>query len=267
VAALIAIWWWTLQPGNDRNWEPDVAREPWAEVQGDLVTLHNVRNSDYFAEIEGSNSRPRWETRTLRLSQLTGLDVALNYWGSSWMAHPILSFQFGDAVPLAISIETRKEKGESYSAIGGLYRQYELVYVVADERDLLRVRTNYRKGEEVYLYHTTLPVADVRERFLEYVQAINELRKHPRWYHAITTNCTTAIRSQHALQARIPWDWRMLINGKIDEFFYQAGLLVTDGLPFQELKRRALINPAAQEADQAPDFSQRIRAGRPGFAP
>jgi hypothetical protein len=265
LAALVTLWWGLLQPSNERNWQPDVSREPWAEVNGDLITIHNVRNFDYRPEDKTGESNPRWETRTVRLSQLTGLDAFLNFWGVSWMAHPILSFQFKDASPVAFSIETRKEKGEAYSALGGLYRQYELVYIVGDERDLVRVRTNYRTGEDVYLYRTTLPLEDVRERFLEYIRSMNELHVHPRWYNAITANCTTSIRSQRSIAARSPWDLRILLNGRIDEMFYERGMLVTDGLTFPELRRRALINAAAKAADQDTEFSRRIRTGIPGF--
>jgi hypothetical protein len=265
LVALVALWWFSLQPRNDRDWQSDVAREPWAEVNGDLVTIHNVRNFDYRPDNRSGEKGQRWETRTVRLSQLTGIDAFLNFWGVSWMAHPILSFQFKDAPPIAVSVETRKEKGEDYSALGGLYRQYELIYVVADERDVIRLRSNYRDGEEVYLYRTTMPPAEVRERFLEYIRSMNELRAHPRWYNAITANCTTTIRSQRSIAARSPWDLRILKNGHIDEMFYQRGLLSTGGLPFIELKQRALINKIANEADQDPEFSRRIRAGRPGF--
>ena len=265
LVALVALWWFSLQPRNDRDWQGDVAREPWAEVNGDLVTIHNVRNFDYRPDNRNGEKGPRWETRTVRLSQLTGIDAFLNFWGVSWMAHPILSFQFKDAPPIAVSVETRKEKGEDYSALGGLYRQYELIYVVADERDVIRLRSNYRDGEEVYLYRTTMPPAEVRERFLEYIRSMNELHAHPRWYNAITANCTTTIRSQRSIAARSPWDLRILKNGHIDEMFYQRGLLSTGGLPFIELKQRALINKIANEADQDPEFSRRIRAGRPGF--
>ena len=265
LVALVTLWWFSLQPRNDRDWQGDVAREPWAEVNGDLVTIHNVRNFDYRPDNRNGEKGPRWETRTVRLSQLTGIDAFLNFWGVSWMAHPILSFQFKDAPPIAVSVETRKEKGEDYSALGGLYRQYELIYVVADERDVIRLRSNYRDGEEVYLYRTTMPPAEVRERFLEYIRSMNELHAHPRWYNAITANCTTTIRSQRSIAARSPWDLRILKNGHIDEMFYQRGLLSTGGLPFVELKQRALINKIANEADQDPEFSRRIRTGLPGF--
>lgn len=260
---LVLAWWLTQQPRNDRNWQPDVAQTPWAEIKGDEVTLHNVRNSDYRT---ATHYTPRWETRTVRLSQLTGVDMFINYWGSPYMAHPIVSFQFADALPLCFSIETRKETGENYSAIGGIYRQYELIYIAADERDVVRLRTNYRKGEEAYLYHTKITPDRARARFMEYITTINSLRDHPRWYNAITTNCTTAVRSQHPASERLPWDWRILVNGMGDEMLYERNAIETDGLTFAELKRKALINTAAMTADKSVDFSQQIRKDRPGFS-
>ena len=260
--ALVLAWWLTLKPSNDRAWQPDVAQTAWGEVKDDEVTLHNVRNCDYGTETDYT---PRWETRTVRLSQITGVDLAINYWGSPWMAHPIASFQFADAPPVCFSIETRKKVGQTYSAIGGLYRQFELIYIVADERDVIRVRTNYRQGEEIYLYRTTFTAAQARERFQEYLRSLNQIRDHPRWYNAITTNCTTTIRDQHPSAERMPWDWRILLNGKGDELMFEHRTIATAGLPFAELKKRALINPAAQAANDTPDFSARIREGRVGF--
>ena len=260
--ALVALWWLTLKPSNTRPWQPDVAQTAWAEIDGDLVTLHNVRNCGYRTETDYT---PHWETRTVQLSQITGLDLAINYWGSPYMAHPIASFQFADAPPLCFSIETRKEIGESYSAIGGLYRQYELIYVCADERDVIRVRTNYRHGEIVYLYHLSVSPAQARERFLEYLKTLNSLHTSPRWYNAATTNCTTSIRAQHPTNKCTPWDWRILVNGKGDELLFDRHLIATGGLPFSELKRRSRINEHARAADRDPDFSSRVREGVPGF--
>lgn len=254
--ALVALWWLGLKPSNDRPWQPDVAQTAWAEIKGDEVTVHNVRNCDYRTETDFTT---HWETRTVRLSQMTGMDLAIMYWGSPWMAHPIVSFRFADALPLCFSIETRKAIGQSYSALRGLYRQYTLIYVVADERDSIRVRSNYRHGEDVYLYRTMASPAQARVRFLEYVAAINSLREHPRWYNALTTNCTTNIRTQRPTNQRAPWDWRMLVNGKADEMLYERHLIATGGLPFSELKQRSLINKRAQAADKDPDFSSAIR--------
>jgi Domain of unknown function (DUF4105) len=257
---LVTGWWLTLKPSNDGAWQPDVAQQAWADVQGDEVTFHNVRNCDYRTETDYT---PHWETRTVRVSQITGIDLAVDYWGSPWIAHPIVSFQFADAPPLCFSIETRKKVGQTYSTIGGLYRQFELIYIVADERDVVRVRTNYRK-EDIYLYHTTISQARARERFLEYIHSLNVLRNKPRWYNAITTNCTTSIRTQHPPNERLPWDWRILLNGKADQMLYQDHAFATGGLSFTELKQRSLINERARAADQDPNFSSIIREGLPG---
>src|SRR5213595_1492935 len=256
---LVLIWWLTLKPSNDGNWQPDVARLAWAEINGDQFTFHNVRNCDYRTDTDYT---PRWETRTVRLSQITGIDLAIDYWGSPWIAHPIVSFQFADAPPLCFSIETRKKFGQTYSTIGGLYRQFELIYIVADERDVIRVRTNYRK-EDIYLYRLTISPAQARERFLEYIHSLNALRNKPRWYNAITTNCTTSIRTQHPADERPPWDWRILLNGKGDELLYERHFIVTGGLPFAELKSRSLIDTRARAANDSPDFSSLIREGLP----
>jgi Domain of unknown function (DUF4105) len=252
-------WWLTLKPSNNGNWQPDVAQLAWAEINGDEFTFHNVRNCDYRT---ATDYTPHWETRTVRLSQITGIDLAIDYWGSPWIAHPIVSFQFADTAPLCFSIETRKTVGQTYSTIGGLYRQYALIYLVSDERDVIRLRTNYR-DEDIYLYHLTAPPDRARERFLEYVRSLNALRAQPRWYNAITTNCTTSIRSQHPSKERIPWDWRILLNGKGDELLYRDGGLVTGGLPFAELKARSLIDTRARAANDSSDFSQLIREGLP----
>ncbi|MES2438038.1 MAG: DUF4105 domain-containing protein [Verrucomicrobiota bacterium] len=260
--ATIAAWWFTLSPSNDRQWLGDVAKTASAEIAGDRITLHNVRNFDYRTE---TDYIPRWETRTVDLSKLTGIDMAINYWGSPYMAHPVISFQFSDSPPVCFSIETRKEEGESYSAIGGIYRQFELIYIVADERDVIRVRTNYRKGEDIYLYRLNISPENARGRFMDYVTALNELHAKPRWYNAVTTNCTTSIRTQHASAKRKPWDWRILVNGKADEMLYEQGAFRTGGLSFEELRKRSLVNAAARAANDAPDFSSRIRANMPSF--
>jgi hypothetical protein len=255
----VMAWWLTLRPRQFRDWKPEVSTTAHAEVAGDIVTIHNVRNFDYRTD---KDFTPHYETRRLDLRNLRGVDIFINYWGSPYMAHPIMSFDFGPDGRVCFSIETRPEKGESYSALGGLYRRFELIYIVADERDVVRLRANYRKGEDVYLYR--LKVKDARPAFMEYVHMVNELHQTPRWYNAITNNCTTAIRQQRAASERAPWDWRMLVNGFGDELLYERGVIDTS-LPFAELKRLSHIDTRAQAADDDPDFSKKIRTGLPGM--
>jgi|SRR5215831_14311257 len=254
----VLVWWLSLKPSNDRAWQPDVAQTAWAEVSGDEVTIHNFRNCEYRTETDYT---PHWETKVVHLSKVRGVDVFITYWGSPWIAHPIVSFDFGDDGRVAMSVETRKEVGESYSAIRGFFRYYELIYTISDERDVVRLRTNYRKGEDVYLYHTRATPDQARAIFVDYLNRADRMRNQPEWYNALTNNCTTNIAS-HVAQARAGkaarWDWRILLNGKADEMMYERGDLVGD-LPFAELKAKSYINPKAREANDAPDFSSRIR--------
>ncbi len=255
--ASVLVWWLALKPPADAAWQADVAQVATAEIDGGFITFRNVRDFEYRSETDFT---PRWITRKVRLSSLTGIDIAINYWGSPWMAHPIISFQFSDAPPLAFSIETRKRAGQSYSAIGGLYRQFSLIYIVAEERDVLGLRAVHRHNEDVYLYRSTLTRENARTRLLEYINTLNSLAVQPRWYNAITTNCTTAIRSQNTHGDRPPWDWRILVNGKGDEMMFERGALETRGLTFPQLKARAHANSASKSAAGHSDFSARIRS-------
>jgi hypothetical protein len=261
--ALVLAWWLSLRPSNNRDWLPDLAVLPWAEISGNRATLHNIRLCAYRTETDFEVSH---YDRDFDLDQLRSLDLYLVYWGSPLIAHTMVSFGFANGDYLCFSIETRKEKGEDYSAVKGLFRQFELTYIVADERDLVRLRTNYRKGEEVYLYRLTTTPGEIRARFLDYARRINELRDRAEWYNAVTANCATSIRVQHDAAQRAPWDWRMLANGKADELLFEHGIL-DRSLPFAELKRRSHLNERCRAAENDVAFSRRIRAGLPGMNP
>jgi hypothetical protein len=259
VFALVVSAWFAIPASNDRDWQPDVAALPFADIDGERVIVHNVRNTDYRSETDYS---VRVDRREFDLSRLRSLDLFLIYWGSPLIAHTILSWGFEGDQYLAISIETRKEKGESYSALRGFFRQYELFYVVADERDVIRLRTNYR-GEDVYVYRLDVPPEGARLLLLAYLDAVNGLRDQPQWYNALTHNCTTTI--QHLakpFQRRSWWSWRLLLNGYFDELAYDIGAL-DRSLPFETLKQRSHINERAKAADGDPMFSLRIREGLP----
>ena len=258
---LVLVIWGSARPSNDRNWQPEVAVLPYATIDGDRVTVHNIRNFDYRTETDFT---PAYYDRRFDLRRLDRVDLVAVYWMGPAIAHLFLSFGFGDE-HLAISIEARKARTKPYATLPGFFRQYELVYVVADERDVIRVRTNYRKSppEEVYLFRAVGPIENGRRIFLDYMRDINELREHPRFYNTLTTNCTTMILARAAVNpGHIPYSWKVLFSGYAPEYVYEQGRL-DRSLPFEELKRRAHINAAAQAADQAPDFSRRIRAGLP----
>jgi len=261
--ALLA-WWHGIQPSNDRDWRAEESRLPYATIDGDLITVHNIRNFDYRTE---NDFTPAYLERRFDLRRLEEIDLAAAYWMGPAIAHIYLSFVFTDQPPLAISIEARKERGEGYSSLAGFFRQYELFYVVGDERDVTRVRTNYRKDppEEIYLYRLRGRPENRRRIFLEYLRKINALRTEPEFYNTLTTNCTTVIW-QHSLvnPDHLPFSWKILASGYLPEYLYEQGALAT-ALPFDELRRRSHINATAQAADGASDFSRRIRSGLPSI--
>jgi len=258
---LVLGWWLTLTPSNSAPWQPDVANQSSIEISGSHAVIHNFRQCNYRTELDYTCI---WSDRYVDLTQLRGVDFFMNYWSSRWIAHTIVSFDTGDGQPIVFSIETRKRPGQSYSAVQSFFRQFTLVSVVSDEHDVVRLRTNYRRGEDLYLYHTRATPEFARLLFVNYADMTNDLYKHPQWYNAITHNCTTEIFTFKTMKHQ-PHDWRILLNGKADEMEYQEGELAGD-LPFVELKKRAYINPAAHAANGDPQFSTKIREGRPGFS-
>jgi hypothetical protein len=258
---LLAVvgWWLSLRPSNQRDWQRDVARTPTAERAGGIVTLRDVRHFDYRSETDFTE---RWETRVHDLDQLEGLDLFVSFWGPTLYAHTILSWQFASGPPLAASIETRKEVHESYSALRGFFRQYELVYVLADERDVVRLRTSFR-GERVLLYRLSTPPQLARALLEQYLAEANALAREPLWYNAFTQNCTTGIwRNVRAISRASRFDWRLLANGRLDELLYERGTLDTR-LPLHELRALGDVTERARGCGAREDFSECIREGLP----
>jgi membrane protein implicated in regulation of membrane protease activity len=258
VFALLLWRWLSIAPSNERDWKPENARLAHATIAGDQVTLHNIRNFDYRTETDFT---PAYYDRTFDLRQLDSVDLVASYWMGPAIAHVFLSFGFAGR-HVAISIEARAERGEGYSSIKGFFRQYELFYVVADERDVIRVRTNYRRDppEDVYLYRLRGSKDDARRLFLEFLAEINRLKERPEFYNTVVTNCTANIwLHSRVVPGHLPYSWRILVSGYVPELLYDKGRLDTS-LPFAELKRRSRINELARAADRAEDFSRRIRA-------
>jgi hypothetical protein len=259
VFVVVLVTWLAILPSNERDWQPDVATLAFADIRGDRVIVHNVRNAEYRTETDYT---VRLEDRTLDLTKLRSLDMFLVHWGLPLIAHTILSWGFEGDRYLAISIETRKEAGEQYSALRGFFRQYELVFVVADERDVVRLRTNFR-GEDVHVYRLDVTAAEARELLLRYLHEVNELRERPQWYNALTDNCTTAIQRLARVGARRSWwSWKLFLNGYLDELAYDIGA-IDRSLPFSVLRAKSHVNERAKAAADDPRFSVRIREGLP----
>lgn len=258
--AVVLLWWFNIKPSNDRIWQADVNTLPYATIEGDRVTVHNVRNFKYRT---GSDYVQDYYTKRYDLNQLNSVDLFAVYWMGPEIAHTIISFGFGDDDYLAISIEARKELDEGYSAINGFFRQYELIYVVADERDVIGLRTNIRQDpiEDVYRYRLHGSVEDGRALFLAYMKAINDLVNTPAFYNTLFSNCTNLIwANAGANPDRIPFSWKLLASGYAPEYLYEMGKL-DQSVPFEELERRGHVNPVTAGREIAEDFSQLIRSG------
>ncbi|HRO88394.1 MAG TPA: DUF4105 domain-containing protein [Chiayiivirga sp.] len=263
-AALLA-WWCSLSPSHEREWADDVARLLEPEVHGDRVVLGNVRNFQWRSETDYT---PRWETREYDLSRLATADLVLSYWMGPHIAHTLVSFGFDDGQRVVFSLEIRKERHESFSAFGGFVRRFEQVLVAADERDIIRTRSNAR-GEDVYLYRLDVTPEALRAMFLGYLVRADALQREPDFYNTLTSNCTTVIFdiARHVVPG-LPMDHRLLLSGHFAEYVHDQGGL-TPGYGYEELRERGYINPRAlavpgDAADEAM-FSREIRRQVPGI--
>jgi hypothetical protein len=257
--AAMLVWFFSIEPSNERDWLTENAVLPHATIDGDIVTVHNIRNFSYRTETDFT---PAYYDKRFDLAKFEGVDLVATYWMGPHIAHIFLSFAFAGGDHLAISIEARKEQGEGYSTVKGFFRQYELYYVVADERDVIGLRTNHRQDppEQVYVYRLQGDLDAGRRLFVAYMEQINALAKRPAFYNTLTTNCTTNIWLHSRVNPEhVPLSWKILASGHVPEFLYEQGRLAGGGLPFAEIQRRALVNARAQAAGEAADFSRRIR--------
>lgn len=259
---LLQLWWASLEPSNERNWSDDLARTTHGVVQGEQITLHNVRNFNWRSETDYDVV---WETRQYDVSGLRSLDMTTSYWDSPAIAHVLLSFGFDDGQFVVFSVEIRKERHEAFSELGGFFKKFELSVVATDERDAIRVRTNVR-NEDAYLYRTRLNDDAARQLFLALIAEANDLAAKPRFYHTVTANCTTLVFGMlRRILGKLPLDHRLLLSGHLPAYVQkQRGLQL--GYSLEDLKAQGRITDRALAADLAPDFSLQIRQGVPGWA-
>lgn len=258
----LLIWWGSITPRGDLTWAPELAvqftgaQDP---ADPDRVTLTGVRNFDWRSPDEFTQ---RWETREYDLGALTGADMMLTYWEGQAIAHAMVSFGFEDGRHLAFSGEVRREAKQEYSEIGGLFKEFELILLAGDERDIVRLRSNV-EGEDVRLYRVAMSRELMRELFLAYVATANSLAARPAWYNTITANCTTIVFEMvRRIAPGLPLDWRLILSGYLPEYLYGIGALdMRRSLP--DLEAMARIADRARAADRDADFSAAIRAGVP----
>jgi hypothetical protein len=250
------LWFHLIPASNDRDWQPDVARTAHAEIEGDRLVLHNVRDFRYRSDTDYDQ---HWETRTYDLSKLNEVDMLFSYWGPKDIAHTMLCFGFEGGQFLCVSVETRKTVGEAYSPVSSFFKHFELIYIFGDERDLVALRTNYRH-EDTYLFPRPLPKEKIRFLLLDIVASANQLHTHPDFYRTIRDNCTTSLIRHIRKVQQVNLGWTEIFNGLMPHRAYELGNLPTDA-PFEEVMRRFAISAKAKGCGDGPDFSTCIRAG------
>ncbi len=252
LACALILWFYLgLRPRLDRDWAPDVAHIVTGEVQGDLVTLNNIRNFHWTSATEATEA---WRSACLDLSQLVGADLFTSVWGSPKIAHVLVSFAFSDGQRIVFSVEIRRETGESFSSVGGFFRQFELALIAAPEADIVQLRTTAR-GEDVRLYPLNLPPEGLRKVFLAYVKLGNRLARRARFYNTVTSNCTTVVWQLIRVGApHLGWHRSVLLSGLLPGWLHHSGLIEDPAR-----LTSSHITPLAQAAPESANYSETIR--------
>ncbi|MEO0652061.1 MAG: DUF4105 domain-containing protein, partial [Planctomycetota bacterium] len=256
--ASILAWHLSIQPTNDGDWLPEVAVLADAAIDGDQVTITNLRD---FRWRTAEDFDARYATRTYNLDELQGIDLWVNYWGGHQrIAHTLLSFDFGTGEPLCLTVEVRREHGERWGMLPGIYKQFEVIYVLADERDAIRLRTNVRQ-ETLYLFRTNFSPDESRALLLDVLERVSELNDQPAFYRTIENNCTTALVSHvnAVWPGRIPLVKRVLMNGYVPQIAFESGMIGSDE-PFDAFLARSRVDEFARSLATNDDFSTRMRA-------
>jgi len=246
-----------FQASNDRDWSPEMEHVPSASLEAGIVTLKNIRHNTYVSE---DDFVVEYFDRKFNLSEIQSVDYIVVPFKIKQIAHTMISFGLQDGTYLTVSIEVRKEKGERYNPVLGMGRQFELMYLVGDERDLIRLRTEHRDAE-VYVYPSVATPEHAQALFLDVMERANQLAVDPEFYHSIGNNCTTNLAGHvnEISSKKIMYGWRVLLPGLSAKYACDLGLL-DNRIPFEELTKIALVNDLALEHRDAADFSQKIRA-------
>lgn len=261
VVVLIAIVGFLVftKPSLERNWTPDQQILATASFDGDKVAIKNIRNISYRTTTDYDVS---YYNKTFDLNKIKRVWFMVEPFSGHGFgaAHTLLSFEFENDEFVSISVEIRKEQGESFSPIKGLLRQYELVYVIADERDVIKLRSNYRK-DDVYLYPIKTTKEKTRELFVSMLERANKLGNEPEFYNTLTSTCTTNLVDHVNLlsEGKVPFSFKTLMPAYADEYALTLGLINDEETDIEKLRAKYKINEKAEKFADDVRFSVKIR--------
>ena len=251
-----------FKASNDRQWVPEMATLPYviASPGSPAMTIKNIRNSKY---VTAEEFIVQYYDRTIDISDIQSADyIVAPFNGAEALAHTMISFGLRDGSFIVVSVEVRKEQGEDYSVVQGLGRKFELMYILGDEKDLIRIRTGH-KDTAVYVYPTVATPVHAQALFVDIMSRVNKLASQPEFYNTLTNNCTTNLKKHvnRVASGRLRYDWRVLLPAHSGQYAYDLGLL-DNSIPFEDLQSLALVNDLADRYYDAPDFSSKIRGRR-----
>lgn len=258
IICIFTIVHFSTKASNDRDWSDDQKVLSYGDINDNLVTIHNIRNFTYAST---TSYTANYYDKTFDVSKIKKVWYIVEpFSGIPGSAHTFLSFEFEGDQFVSISVEIRKEKGESFDPIKGLFNKYELMYVIADERDVIKLRADYRK-DLVYVYPIKTTTEKAGALFLDMVARANSLKDHPEFYNSVTNTCTTNIVNHvnKITPHKLPlFSLDVLFPEYSDKLAYDRGLIDTD-LSFEEARKRFYVNERAERYKDESDFSVRIR--------
>ena len=256
---VLMIWWTSLTPPRDGNWSPDVAQQTTGTIDGDILTLENVRafnwrSTDDFDEI--------WVTRSYDMSQITSVDLFMSYWAGPSMAHLMVSYGFADGTNLAWTVEVRREIGGSFSPVADYFKANTMAVIASEERDVVGLRTNIRK-ERVQLFRLKGQPEAARNMLTAYVDLANSVAEAPKWFHSVFSNCSlTVVDLARSVGINLPLDYRVIVNGYFPEYLYERGAMSTEHT-LEDLYSLGAVSARGQAAGLTDGFSAALREGVP----
>lgn len=246
------------KPSLTRDWSPDQAVMPSIEFSEHEVRIKNIRRINYRTTRDYDLA---YYDKTIQLSDVESAWFVISPFGRFDQAHTFVSFGFKDGTYLSISVEVRRKKGQKFSGVKAFFRQFEIMYVLADESDVIKVRTNTIKAT-VLLYPVKTEADLIRVEFVDMLKRADKLGKAPEFYNTIWNNCTTNIvrHVRRFSDKPIPtWSISYLLPGDLDEIAYRLDMIDTN-LPLEEAREFFNISDLARSSDKAKDFSRAIRA-------